>query len=180
MDKIMIENVRLSFPALFHKATYNGKESKFEATFLIPKKDVKTKKKLDRAIKQIIKESTVNSVPKDRICIRDGDSSEFEQYRGYPGNWSLKASSKKRPLVIGRMKDILTEEDEIVYAGCYVNGIVDFWVQDNQFGKRVNANLFGVQFVEDGDHLAAGGENVMDEFNELESDEEYDIDTDFI
>jgi len=33
--KIMLKNVRLSFPSLFKKAVFDGKEGKFEATVLI-------------------------------------------------------------------------------------------------------------------------------------------------
>ena len=39
MSKIMLPNVRLSFPSLFHKAVFDGKETKFEATFLIDKNE---------------------------------------------------------------------------------------------------------------------------------------------
>lgn len=35
--KITLKNVRLSFPSLFRKATFNGEETKYEATFLISK-----------------------------------------------------------------------------------------------------------------------------------------------
>ena len=38
MSKVTIQNVRLSFPSLFKKAFFDGKETKFEATFLFEKK----------------------------------------------------------------------------------------------------------------------------------------------
>ena len=41
-NQIIIKNARLSFPSLFKKASFEGKEGKFEATFLIPKSDKKT------------------------------------------------------------------------------------------------------------------------------------------
>jgi hypothetical protein len=71
----------------------------------------------------------------------------------YEGKMTIKASTKKRPLVIDRDKSPITEDDNIVYAGCYVNAIVTLWGQNNQFGKRVNAQLDGVQFVRDGEPL---------------------------
>ena len=41
----------------------------------------------------------------------------------------------------------MTEADNLIYSGCYVNGKVDIWGQDNKYGKRVNAKLIAVQYV---------------------------------
>jgi len=174
MSKIQLKNVRLSFPSLFSRAVFDGKEGKFEATFLIDKSDEATKDKLDKMIKAAIKEANIK-VPKDKICLKDGDDADYD---GYDGTWSLKASSKKRPTVIDRDKTPLAEDDERVYAGCYVNAIVDFWVQNNQFGKRVNANLYGVQFVKDGEPFGMGAEDVTDDFDDLGGGEDDDHDLD--
>jgi hypothetical protein len=38
--KIKLQNVRLSFPSLFQKAVFEGKEGKFEATFLLDKENL--------------------------------------------------------------------------------------------------------------------------------------------
>ncbi len=42
MANVKIKNGRLSFPSLFKKATFEGKEGKYEATILFPKSDTKT------------------------------------------------------------------------------------------------------------------------------------------
>jgi len=39
MSKMMLKNVRLSFPSVFKKASFDGNEGKFEATFLVDKAD---------------------------------------------------------------------------------------------------------------------------------------------
>jgi len=167
MSKIQLKNVRLSFPSLFQKGTYEGKENnKYEATFLIPKKDSETKKMVDEAIeKAIIDYGKKIKISKDRYCIKDGDDSELD---GYENNWSLKAGNKRRPIAIGRDKASLTEEDNLLYAGCYVNAVVDFWIQDNSYGKRVNANLHGVQFVKHGDAFGSPVEDVTEVFDDLD------------
>ena len=41
MAKIKLNNVRLSFPSLFHKASFQGSEGKYEATFLLSKEEHK-------------------------------------------------------------------------------------------------------------------------------------------
>ncbi len=167
MSKIHLKNVRLSFPSIFKRSVFDGKEGKFEATFLLDKSDKATKKTLDEAIKVAIDEAKIK-VPADKRCLKDGDESE---YGGYEGTWSVKAGSSKRPTLITRDKTPIVEDDDVLYSGCYVNAIVDIWIQNNQYGKRVNANLYGIQFVKDGEPFGRGNEDVTDDFDDLEDDE---------
>lgn len=164
--KILLKNVRLSFPSIFQRALFDGVEGKYEATFLIPKDNEKLKAQLDAAIKSAIAEADIK-VAGDKICLKDGDESEYD---GYAGHWSLKAAGNKRPTVLDRDKTPLTEADEKIYAGCYVNAVIDFWVQNNKYGKRVNANLYGVQFVKDGEAFGSGPADVFDDFDDLDGD----------
>ena len=164
MEKIILRNVRLSFPSLFKRAVFEGKETKFEATFLLPKSDEKTKALLDKAIESALTEAKVK-VASDKRFMRDGDDSDKD---GYEGNWSIKASSNRRVQIFDRDKTPIVEEDEILYAGCYVNAIISVWVQNNNFGKRVNANLLGVQFVKDGEPFGSGTVDVANDFDTLD------------
>ncbi len=164
MSKMMLKNVRLSFPSLFHKASFDGNEGKFESTLLIDKSDKKTKDVIDAAIAEAIAEAKVK-VPSDKRCLKDGDESDYD---GYEGHWSFKAASSKRPTVIDRDKTPIIEADEKVYAGCYVNAVVDIWIQNNKFGKRVNANLYGIQFVKDGEPFGLGATDVTESFDDLD------------
>ena len=167
MAKIKLQNVRLSFPSLFRKAVFEGSETKYEATFLLDKENhadlIKAiKGEISRRIKDDLKGAKLSA---DRICLKDGD--DFD-YSGYAGCMSFKASNNKRPMLIDRDKTPLAEEDDVVYAGCYVNAIVDVWVQNNAYGKRVNGNLYGIQFVKDGEPFGMGPIDVTDDFDELE------------
>lgn len=170
MAKIALKNVRLSFPSIFKKSVFDGVEGKYEATFLIPKDNVKLKAQLDAAIATAIAESGIK-VAGDKICLKDGDNSTYD---GYENTWSLKAANGKRPTVINRDKTPLTENDDVLYAGCYVNAIIDLWVQNNGFGKRVNANLYGIQFVKDGQAFGSGPVDVFDDFDVLDDDADTD------
>lgn len=173
MAKIKLNNVRLSFPNLFAKAVFNGEETKFEATFLLDKKEhAALIKQIEGEIAAGIKEKwqgKVKSLPADKIFMKDGDNFE---YAGYAGTMSVKASSKSRPIVIDRDRSPLTQEDSKLYAGCYVNAIIELWVQDNSYGKRVNANLLGVQFYKDGEPFADGVRASASDFEAFESEVE--------
>ena len=169
MARIKIKNARLSFPSLFKKAEFNGVVGKYEATFLFPKTDTKTYDAIMNAIEECKKENKVK-VASDKICLKDGDDIEYD---GYAGMWAVKASNNKRPLVIDRDKTPLTEEDERLYAGCYVNAIIEPWAQNNQFGKRINANLLGVQFVKDGEPFGDAVTASEDDFDELDDEDDF-------
>jgi hypothetical protein len=166
MSKVTIKNGRLSFPSLFSKSSFNGNEGKYEATILFPKTDVATYDAIVKLIEECKTANKLGKVPADKIFIKDGDGIDYD---GYEGMWAVKGSNNKRPTVIDRDKTPLTEEDGKPYAGCYVNAILEPWGQNNQYGKRVNANLLGVQFVKDGEPFGDGGTKVTeDDFDDLE------------
>jgi len=160
--KIKIPSARLSFPSLFNMASFGGESTgKFEATFILDKKEhAKQIEEIEAAIAKLQKELKVK-LASDKLCLKDGDEMERPEYQG---KMTIKASTKKRPLVINRDKTPLTEDDNVVYAGCYVNAIITLWAQNNSYGKRVNAQLDGVQFVRDGEPFGDGGISV-DQFD---------------
>jgi len=169
MATIKIPNGRISFPSLFKKASFDGKEGKYEATILFPKTDTKTYDAIMKAIEGCKKDNKLPKVPSDKLFIKDGDEVEYD---GYEGMWAVKASNNKRPTVINRDKTPLVEDDEVIYAGCYVNAILEPWGQNNQYGKRINANLLGIQFVKDGEPFGDGGKVASeDDFEDIDEDE---------
>lgn len=167
MSKIKLHNVRLSFPSLFRKAVFGGDETKYEGTFLLDKKThAEVIKKIETGIKAINADKHKGkSLAADKVCLKDGDTIDYD---GYAGNMSIKASSTKRPMVIGTDRSPLTEDDGKPYAGCYVNAIVELWGQKNQFGERVNANLLAVQFAKDGEPFGDGVTASVDDFDDIE------------
>jgi hypothetical protein len=154
--KIQLPNVRLSFPSLFTHGTFNGDSTgKFEATFILDEKDHADAIKMLRSeIKKLIKEDLKGSkLGADRVCLQMGDQDRPE----YEGKFTIKTSTKKRPMLINRDKTPIVEEDGVLYAGCYVNAIVSLWAQNNGYGKRINGQLDGIQFVRDGDAFGDAG-----------------------
>ncbi len=156
-NQIKLLNVRLSFPDLWTaKAVKPGDDPKFGAHLLLDKKEHADQiKSLKQEIAKMAKEkwgdTAVDLIKKGKIHIGLHEGSE-KDYDGYgEGNMYVSANSNKRPLVIDRDKGVLTEADRRPYSGCYVNAIIRLWIQDNSWGKRVNAELLGVQFAKDGE-----------------------------
>ncbi len=169
MASVKIPNARLSFPSLFEKSVFNGDIGKYEATLLFPKSDTKTYAAVMQAIEDCKKDNKIKC-PSDKLFIKDGDDIAYD---GYANHWAVKASNNKRPTVINRDKSPLVAEDEVMYAGCVVNAILEPWGQNNSYGKRVNANLLGLQFVKDGEPFGDGGTSANpDDFDTLEDEDD--------
>lgn len=171
MSKIKLQSVRLSFPSLFQQAVFSGEPTgKYEATFILDKKEhAEQIAAIQKQIEVLMRETFKGKIPSDKICLKDGDEVDRPEY---VGKMTIKASTKKRPLVIDRDKSPITEDDNIVYAGCYVNAIISLWAQSNSYGKRINAQLDGVQFVRDGEPFGDGGISA-DAFDVFGDDDEF-------
>lgn len=172
--KVQLKNVRGAFmSALFEPKTVNGEgKPAFSATFLINPTDPQVKT-INAAIEAVAKEkwgAKAEAILKqmraqDKVCLHDGDLKA--NYEGFPGMLFISARSNSRPLVIDADKTPLTESDGRPYSGCYVNASIELWAQDNNYGKRINAQLRGVQFYKDGDSFAGGGSAAADEFEDV-------------
>jgi len=161
--KVKLTNVRLVFPVLFEARTVNGEgKPAFSASFLLDPADPQVKA-LNQAIEQVAKDKwgaraghiLKQMLAQDKVALHDGDLKT--NYDCFPGNLYVSARSATRPPVIDKDKRPLTEKDGKPYAGCFVNASIELWPQDNNYGKRVNASLRGVQFFRDGDSFAGGG-----------------------
>lgn len=171
--KVKLNDVRLAFPQLFEAKTVNGEgKPAFSASFLFPP-DHPARKALDVAIEEVGKAKWAAKWPAikkamqaaDKTCLHNGDTKA--EYDGYEGNLYVSARNQVRPLVIDRDKRELGIADGKPYAGCFVNASVELWAQDNNYGKRVNASLMGVQFFRDGDAFAGGGTADPEDFDDL-------------
>ncbi len=172
--QVKLNNVRLAFPAIFEAKAINAADDPaYSATFLFGTDDPAAKvmsSAIDEAAaekwgpkaKDILKALRA----KGDVCLHAGE--EKAQYDGFEGNLFVSARSKTRPTVVDKDKTPLTMADGKPYGGCYVNAILDVWAQDNNFGKRVNASLSGIQFAGDGDSFGGARPARVDDFDVVE------------
>ena len=167
--KVLLKNVRLSYPALWKAKAFGGKggnnngtsEPKFQANFLMEKDDglgAKNIAKLEDAIDHVKKAKWPKGAPKlaaAKICLKDSEDME-EMSDGYEGCMYVSTSNAKKPRVLDSDGlDVNEGDDEAPYAGCFVDAIVRVWAQDNEYGKRINCSLEGVKFRADGEAFGA-------------------------
>ena len=178
--KILIKNVRLAFPQLFEPKSVNGEgDPRFSAAFPIDPHG-ENAKAITAAINAVAKDkwgAKADGVMKEltskgRVAYKHQPlSKDGEVYDGFENMHTLTASNKVRPTVVDRDKTPLTAADGKPYAGCFVDISVEFWAQDNSWGKRVNATLRGVQFRSDGESFGGGVPASADEFEEIAEEE---------
>lgn len=172
--QIKLKNVRIAFCQNLFEAGSIDVNSKpaFSATFILQKDDPQ-----NSAIVEVIKTvaqsqwktnwekelKAINAAGK--LCYRDGDTKA--QYDGFEGNMYISARSYVAPKVFNKDRSLLTAKDGLPYAGCYVNALVDIWAQDNNFGKRINCALTGIQFCADGDAFSGSRPATENDFDDL-------------
>lgn len=194
-EKIVV-TARLAFARLDKpKAFQPGQDPRYESTFLLDPSDAKQKAELHKVVKEAarIGKEFYGFVPQEvkRVgaalgipgvtydpkakadgikfdCLFDGDT---KSYDGFAGRWAIQTHNKTRPALGNRKgESVLPGEDQFPYGGCFVLGKLTLWTQENDFGKRINANLVGVQFRAAGERFGAGEYKAEDEFTAMEDD----------
>lgn len=110
----------------------------------------------------------------NKIPLRDGNRRP-KQEEEYKGSFFLSANSSRQPRIVvtrgGVNVEIKPDDPQYPYSGCRGNLIVDIWAQGAQgkaskFGKRINAQLTGVQFLAHGQKFGGGGRQAnLEEFD---------------
>lgn len=174
---ISLNNVRLSFPALFTAKSVGDGDPKFGANFILDRKIHATLiAKLEKAIERTALDKfkkKVNLSPRNK-CLHDGNEDSVAEKDGYGDDvMYIRASTDRRPAVVDRDLTPLAEQDSKPYAGCYVNATIRLYAWEHKTGGRgVSAGLRAVQFVKDGEAFGAGPINPEDEFKPITEDDD--------
>jgi hypothetical protein len=175
--QVLIPSSRVGYPK-FYKAEAikndNTSKPRYGCQIYLPKSDEATKAKIDKEIARLSKLHFKGVKPKSKdLCVKDGDGEDGdENTRGYWIISANRAESQGRPQVIDRSrKAIDSSEAGKVYAGCYCNFLVSFFVPKN-WGK-ITASLEIVQFVKDGEPFGAPRPVADQVMPELEPEEEF-------
>lgn len=169
--EFMIKNARASFLHVFKAQESDDGEPKFRGTFLVDKDRTALLDDIEDEIYRVAHKKWGDELPRTlKLCLSDGDEKDYD---GYADHMAISASERTRPAVLDRDRSPLTFEDGRPYSGCYVNVIVSFWALDHKkAGKRVCANLRGVQFVRDGDSFSGAPPLDPSKFDEIPEEED--------
>lgn len=168
--RITLKNVRLSHPHIFTAKAFGrpraGEQNKpaFSATALVPMR----RQSLIDAIWDCVDAAKEQGFPgkdprdvkikKANMALFEGDNpgEDVEIKEEWKDMLVVRARSYKKPLVLDQDGEELRESDNVIYGGCYVDMIVQFWAQDYEGTKRLNCSIEGVRFRDDGEPFGAG------------------------
>lgn len=171
---ISLKGVRLAFPSLFDTDSYQ----RHSATFILdPVKHADLVKQLDAEITRVATEkwgekakgvlTKLHADEKVAFVKADKLNKDGDVYSGFEGQYWIAANTKVQPTIVDLDRSPLTRASGRPYAGCYVVARVAIWAQDNEWGRRINAELKGVQFYRDGDAFSGGRPADPDDFEDL-------------
>lgn len=181
--KVILRNVRLSYEHIFTPSKFDeSQEAKYSATFIIPKDhpDLPAVKKAyyEAGQEAFASDFTGGGWPRGYTCsLKDADKETdgngvllAEKNDAYKGAYILEANSTRRPVTLNRNKAQVTEDDGIIYSGCYVNAsLAAAGYTYGKVKKGVKCYLNGVQFVKDGPRF---GSDASSDFDALDGDED--------
>lgn len=176
--RLMLIGARLAFPQLDEPKQFQGQgKPRYDATPLIPKEDTKTIEAIEAAIRAAAAakwgENKADAAVKGlkasgKVAFQDGDAKA--DWDGFTDHMYIGAHAQKNapPTLLDGARNVLPRDTSVIYAGCYCAFSLEFWAQDNEFGKRINCTVRGVQFYKDGDSFGAGAPASEDEFEEID------------
>lgn len=155
---IVLPLSRLSFAKIFKPKGFGGSSEnpKYSCNFILNEKTHgKVIAKIKAAIQALLKEAKIKVAP-DKLCYKNGADQDYDGYG--EGTTYITASNSNKPNIVRLVegRNVPVSEDEaaemgILYSGCYVDGVVRLWVQNNKWGKRVNASLEVIRFRKHGE-----------------------------
>lgn len=173
---ILVKDVRLSYEHIFTPWSKNPEDPKnppkYSGRFWLDKEThAKEIEQLRKHVEKLQMEYFKGKIKPGDLFFRDGLMEKGDET---DDQWIIAASenAKNPPQVIDRGKKPVKEKDGLIYSGCYVNVLISPWKQDNQHGKKINANLLAVQFFREGEAFSNVERPDVDEvFESFEDDD---------
>ena len=166
---LLIKKVRLLFPNLFETIKFQGTcTNKYGSLLMINKEDKTTVSQVTEIIKELKSINRALDLKSDKVCVRDGNDSPYENNHGY---FLLSAKSTQKIICVNQYgKRITSDMEGKLYPGCNVNANVSFWFMNNGYGKRILCNLQSIQFHSDNEAFIGSNEDTVNNFTFKEED----------
>jgi hypothetical protein len=169
--KIKLINTRIVFPHLFEA---DPKFGKYSVRPLIKKgsdNEILIRDAIEKEGKEhfgtkwdALKKSLTSS---KKLVLQDGDDKAAERPE-YADMYYANIKSAVRPHVVGRDGSPISKDDNIIYAGCRVDLIMDLYAYEHkEYGKFILTKLLGVQFRADDTRLTGGVVVTEDDFKPI-------------
>jgi len=178
-NRITVKNIRIVYPNLAVKGTYEGEEKdKYDADFIVPKDhpQIDDLKAMIEEQKDALKEKS----PKEKFAFNagiqalvDGDGITGNGVVIYKDAYRLRGKSPNPVPCFDKYKNKLDQENGAIASGDYVSAQFTFWSTHKMKGI-VGANLLAVVHKSKGEPIG-GAQADLDDFDDF-VDAEDDLD----
>lgn len=159
--KVITGKVRFSYAHVFEPvAMSEGQEPKYQVSLIIPKSDLKTLEKIEKAIEaaKVVGKDKISKngklMPGLKMPLRDGDEDRPDNPE-YADSMFINCSSKIKPGIVDKDLNPIMSQDEF-YSGCYGRASINFYAFNNAGNRGIACGLNNLQKLADGEALAGG------------------------
>lgn len=177
MPKLLIKNVRMAFPSIYEPEAFGDGDPAYGAKFIIPQSHPQLAE-IRKAVVAAGAEKWSEKAPGILALLKDDKKVAWVEgpyrnkngdiYDGFEGMYHLSTrnggKTPVKPSAFDQQNRAVTQADGVVYSGCYVDASVEFYAQDNSYGRRINCSLRGVRKAGDGDSFGGGNAASADDF----------------
>lgn len=173
MSILMLKNVPIAFPALGEPQAIGEGEPAYGGRFVIDPKNTALVTAIEAAIFDVAKNKWKDDAEAVLAMLKEDKKVAFERrpyvskktgkpYAGFEDKFNLGTrtpANKPQPTVFDEYGKPLTTKQDIertIYSGAATNAKVEFWAQDNSFGRRINCSLLGVMYAGHGESFGGG------------------------
>lgn len=183
---VLLKNVILSYPSLFHKAEFNGEEQKYQTSVIIEKDSANykaLKAEYDKVCKAAVESKKLTKSQltpwfkpaagtKGIVTDCEEDPEKFEDDR-FLNAVVATPKNGNRPVVVDGHNQPIYEDDNEIYGGVVCNVNVTVYAYSKTY-KGIGLQLNGVQKVKDADPFGAPRMTADDMFGVIDEDSMYD------
>ena len=159
--KVITGKVRFSYAHVFEPvAMAESQDAKYQVSILIPKSDLKTLEKIEKAIEaaKVVGKDKISKngkiMPGLKMPLRDGDEDRPDNPE-YADCMFINCSSKIKPGIVDKDLNPIMSQDEF-YSGCYGRASINFYAFNNAGNRGIACGLNNLQKLADGEPLAGG------------------------
>ena len=172
ITKCLVGEARMNFCRVFEPESFNGGDPKYSVILSFDKDDEALVAKIEAAINECVEKAKTSKyggkLPKGFKVIELKDGDEDYEGEGFPGQYTIKASSAYKPEVVkkakvmGKVQLVPIENEEEFYSGCYGFASVTFYAYDTGVSKGVTCGLNSLLKSRDGEKLGGSGSAAAD------------------
>ena len=159
--KVITGKVRFSYAHVFEPvAMAESQDAKYQVSLIIPKSDLKTLEKIEKAIEaaKVVGKDKISKngklMPGLKMPLRDGDEDRPDNPE-YADCMFINCASKIKPGIVDKDLNPIMSQDEF-YSGCYGRASINFYAFNNAGNRGIACGLNNLQKLADGEPLAGG------------------------